>query len=343
MIISPDFAVLCCQVMDVLLVPCYLVLSLAALATNIVPSDHIFRELARHGKTLLRVHSSNNSTPVDGMNLMKQWMVDKRYFSHFYIFGIISACVVAMVFHTFVRQAEILNGLAFGLLILHMIRRLVECLYVHKWEGSKMHVAGYLVGLFHYLILPFTFISLPDCNSVETSDEILTQRQPLMSQPQVIIGIILCLFAQTQQHRHHMILAEIRQRGNEEKKLEPGSAARKSVQKYHIPRGGLFHYVSCPHYFAEILIYASFLLLLRDIGSASLLLLPAEWNCGPSLSLCESWWQALNSLKGWKAEALLLWVTTNLSVSAWNSHSWYLSTFQGSYPQNRKALIPFVW
>ena len=211
-----------------------------------------------------------------------------------------------------------------------------------------MHVAGYLLGLFHYLILPFAFISAPDCSSsVEISEEILTttQRQPLMSdEPQVIIGVILCLFAQMQQYRHHMILAEIRLRRNEEKKLEPGSAATKSVQKYHIPRGGLFQYVSCPHYLAEILIYTSFLLLLRDIDSRSLLLLPAEWNCGPSLLLCEStWWQALNSLKVWKAGALLLWVTTNLSVSAWNSHSWYLDTFQESYPENRKALIPFVW
>lgn len=30
---------------------------------------------------------------------------------------------------------------------------------------------------------------------------------------------------------------------------------RTRSRKYSIPRGGLFEYVSCPHYFAEILIY----------------------------------------------------------------------------------------
>ena len=30
---------------------------------------------------------------------------------------------------------------------------------------------------------------------------------------------------------------------------------RTRSRKYSIPRGGLFQYVSCPHYFAEILIY----------------------------------------------------------------------------------------
>jgi steroid 5-alpha reductase family enzyme len=36
--------------------------------------------------------------------------------------------------------------------------------------------------------------------------------------------------------------------------------------RYRIPRGGLFEWVSCPHYLGEIIIYVGFALLLRGRG-----------------------------------------------------------------------------
>lgn len=334
---SPSNIALLFQVMDLFLVPCYLILSLAAVATSNVP---ILRDLARHGKMTL--NSSSNSTTGEKTHANQWMMVDKRYFSHFYIVGFICACIVAsMGLGTYVRRAEISSNIAFGLLILHVLRRLFECFYIHEWGGSQMHVAGYLLGLFHYLILPFVFVSVPDCDGV-LSDETSTDEQHFIFRPQAIIWVVLCLYAQMQQYRHHQLLAKVRQRGYEQRKKRavPGSAATESIHKYHIPRGGLFQYISCPHYLAEILIYAS-LLLLRSTDSRSLL--PVECADGPSLFLIEPRREALDSLKAWKAESLLLWVTTNLSVSAWNCHLWYQNTFQDSYPHHRKALIPFVW
>ncbi len=79
---------------------------------------------------------------------------------------------------------------------------------------------------------------------------------------------------------------------------------------YSIPYGPWFYYVSCPHYLAEILIYIAFCVLL------------------------------LPNVSTW---ALLVWVVSNLTVSAFNSHEWYLATFGDEYAKlRRKALFPYV-
>ena len=40
---------------------------------------------------------------------------------------------------------------------------------------------------------------------------------------------------------------------------------------------------------------------------------------------------------------MVLWVFTNLSISAKNTHCWYKMKFGLKYPQGRRALVPFVW
>ncbi|KNC36555.1 hypothetical protein PFLG_01902 [Plasmodium falciparum RAJ116] len=52
----------------------------------------------------------------------------------------------------------------------------------------------------------------------------------------------------------HLRLARLRPKG-----------IKKSDTFYKVPYGGFFHFVSCPHYFAEILIYFSFFLLNKNI------------------------------------------------------------------------------
>ncbi|KAI8983087.1 3-oxo-5-alpha-steroid 4-dehydrogenase-domain-containing protein [Pilobolus umbonatus] len=80
-------------------------------------------------------------------------------------------------------------------------------------------------------------------------------------------------------------------------------------ERYLIPRGGLFEYVSCPNYFSEILEW---------IGYAI-----AAWPNTP---------------------AILFSVATpsNLVPRAWRTHAWYKDQFK-EYPSNRKAVIPFFY
>lgn len=86
-------------------------------------------------------------------------------------------------------------------------------------------------------------------------------------------------------------------------------SGRVETLAHKMPVGGCFELVSCPHYFAELLIYVSFSLLL---GGRSL-----------------TWW------------LLVLFVLMNQALAAQLCHEFYISKYK-SYPKHRKAFIPFV-
>lgn len=78
-------------------------------------------------------------------------------------------------------------------------------------------------------------------------------------------------------------------------------------QEYVIPTGWLFNYISCPHYFGEII----------------------EWG---------GWAIMTWSLPGF---AFFLFTFANLFPRAMTSHKWYKVKF-AEYPPERKAVIPFI-
>ncbi|MBA4323400.1 MAG: 3-oxo-5-alpha-steroid 4-dehydrogenase, partial [Odoribacter sp.] len=80
-----------------------------------------------------------------------------------------------------------------------------------------------------------------------------------------------------------------------------------NANEYLLPRGWLFKYISCPHYFGEII----------------------EW----------AGWAVLT----WSLPGLAFSVFTfaNLFPRAIASHKWYKANFP-DYPGERKAVIPFV-
>tara|TARA_B100000965_G_scaffold75753_1_gene60041 strand:- start:986 stop:1747 length:762 start_codon:yes stop_codon:yes gene_type:complete len=82
---------------------------------------------------------------------------------------------------------------------------------------------------------------------------------------------------------------------------------RKNSEGYKIPYGNFFNYVSCPNYMGEIIEWIGF-----SIIAISL----------PALSFT-------------------LWTCFNLIPRALNHHRWYLENFD-NYPENRKAIIPFI-
>lgn len=80
-----------------------------------------------------------------------------------------------------------------------------------------------------------------------------------------------------------------------------------SNKNYKIPTGGFFAYVSCAHYFGEIIEWFGYAL-----ACASL----------PAL-------------------AFAIFTFSYLSGRAINSHAYYNTRFK-TYPKNRKAIIPFI-
>lgn len=76
-----------------------------------------------------------------------------------------------------------------------------------------------------------------------------------------------------------------------------------------MPRGGVFDYVSCPHFLAEMIIYICF----------------AAVFCFQHTVLL----------------SVLLFVITNQLMASVITHAWYQETFP-NYPTQRKAVIPFI-
>lgn len=85
---------------------------------------------------------------------------------------------------------------------------------------------------------------------------------------------------------------------------------RSTAVGYQIPVGGLFRYVSAPHYLGEIV----------------------EW-----LGFCVASNGSLASI------AFVLYTASNLIPRATTHHVWYKETFGDKYPKERRAVIPFVW
>jgi steroid 5-alpha reductase family enzyme len=111
--------------------------------------------------------------------------------------------------------------------------------------------------------------------------------------PQFIVGATMFLAGFLINYRSDDILIHLRR---------PGETG------YHIPRGWLFEYVTCPNYLGEIVEWSGFAI--------------ATWSY-PGL-------------------AFALFTAANLVPRAAAHHRWYRDTFS-RYPQDRKALIPFLW
>ena len=77
---------------------------------------------------------------------------------------------------------------------------------------------------------------------------------------------------------------------------------------YKIPYRGLYHWISCPNYFGEIVIWTGWAI--------------ATWSL-PGL-------------------AFAVWTAANLVPRARSHHAWYREQFP-DYPPQRKALVPRLW
>jgi len=156
---------------------------------------------------------------------------------------------------------------------------------VHKFTHRTIHLLNLFLAVSFYLF----------ANIAITAEMIYWQDKSnnIFSFP-VLMGLMLFFYASYHQHKCHKILASLRTKED----------------TFSIPRGDWFEYVSCPHYFAEILIYISIVFVV-----------------GPT------------NLSAW---LIICFVILNLSHSALLTHSWYQKQFHKSYPNQRKVIFPFV-
>ena len=200
-----------------------------------------------------------------------------------------------------VLQQHTDTAVVLGMLSVQVVRRLYECLFVSVFSNARIHLVHYILGMFFYPAVALT--ALLHLDSMPPQPEDIPDPSPLgvASFLRWYHLLALCLFLWASYHQHicHKILANLRQGKGE-------------GQAYLRPDGDWFELVSCPHFFAEILIYTAVLLCCVSTDG---------WSC---------WW------------LVLVYVVTTLSLSARQAHIWYMQKFE-DYPKTRRAIIPWIW
>jgi len=254
-------------------------------------------------------------------NLLHWIQLPKRYFTHFYIFATCYSAVVTGVLLSsyyyqnvplqIVKFLDIVAGenrttkvgsvatiVAMLLYLGHVSRRTYESLFVSVYSPAcKMNIFHcFLAFTFYFGATTSLLTGAPGFTSEGFQHELFQQLSWKWYQ---VFGIALYFWAVWHQYKSAAILASLR-------KDKKGQVV---TRQHKIPKGDWFYFVSCPHYFAEILIYSALNIVL-------------EFN---------------NTL------FLGAWAFTcsNQIIAALITHHWYLKTFK-EYPRNRKAIIPFV-
>ena len=259
----------------------------AFLAYGVPPFNHWHR----YGKLRARgVVTAPATTMLARLTALGDITVPKRFFLHFYVVGV-AAAALALYYGGGDDGGDGVSGLArsprrlcLALLLAQCARRLAECARARR-SAARMHVLGYALGLGFYPCAALTFaLEVPARGGGGAA---------------TLAGVALCAWGALRQHESHALLAALRAKGG---------------GGYAIPRGGWFRHVSCPHYLAEILVYAGLALVACGGGARAV---------GPGLFM------------------LLGWVVANLWVTARRTHAWYAATFGAEYTRlGRAALFP---
>ncbi|XP_066575997.1 polyprenal reductase isoform X2 [Amia ocellicauda] len=269
---------------------------------------NVFQDLIRYGKT-----KRNLQRPA----FLHHFDVPKRWFVHFYTVSVIwnsylmvQTALLDQPFPVWLQSTisfltrstapspegeQLSITLGQALLWIHSFRRLLECVFVSVYSDGVIHLVQYGFGLSYYILLGLTVL----CTEGQREHTGLL-KEDVFAQVHWyhVVGLMLFVWASVHQHRCHVILANLRK----------GSSGTVVSLKHGVPHGDWFQLVSCPHYFAELLIYVAFCI----------------------TSGCTfTWW------------LVVLYVLFNQTLAAVLCHDFYHKKFE-SYPKQRKAFIPFV-
>ncbi|KAF0976791.1 hypothetical protein FDP41_004086 [Naegleria fowleri] len=180
---------------------------------------------------------------------------------------------------------------------IHLVKRCIEVFSFQPWTHPARLVGSFLFlsGVSYYICAPLSLFisSLELCNQPKYKDNYI------IHMTMTIVGIVLFLWSCLHQYKCHAILFALACIKN--KNPEIG---------YQIPRGDLFEYLYCPHYFTEILMYFS-----------------------------------LNLMLGFSQFPMIFcfsFTALNLSYHSFETYRWYQQKFKDKLPKSRKILLPFI-
>ncbi|KAJ2765353.1 hypothetical protein IWQ57_004811, partial [Coemansia nantahalensis] len=294
--------------------------ALTAVAAAFALAPWTREAFVRYGKT--RPPQTRHPAPAAALRWFASRTVPKNWFSHFYYVGAgLGALLLSDVgrwpwigpgsgthsapWGLVPRLAALLGDqreafastpsahaiLALAMYNAHVLVRLKESVFDQPATDARMHIGQYAVGLLFYTATPLALV-------VDAYDS--PRPRPLLAW-MAPAGMAVFAYASLHQWRCHRILFGLRRRS---------LSAPRQTGLYAIPSGDLFTHVSSPHFFCEILLYASI------------------WIATGCQSTSVLW--------------VVLWTAVNLGITARETHRWYRETFGDAYPRSRRALIPFV-
>ncbi|KAK6243534.1 hypothetical protein QUC31_009943 [Theobroma cacao] len=162
------------------------------------------------------------------------------------------------------------------------VKALFLSFFVHKYSG-EMAMDSMVAILLSY------FIS----SALMIFSQHLTVGLPEPAIDMMCPGILLFSIGISGNFYHHYLLSKLRGNG---------------AKEYKIPKGGLFDFVTCPHYLFEVLVFWGFAFISQTLNSFS----------------------------------FALGTTFYLMGRSYATRRWYLSKFE-DFPEKVKAMIPFVF
>ncbi|KAK8138890.1 3-oxo-5-alpha-steroid 4-dehydrogenase [Apiospora sp. TS-2023a] len=267
---------------------------------------------SRKAAAATSLDSSSSSSPSSHFTKLVAWFtsmgkVPHSWFTHFYILSVGSSLFWAAQYMsdgaiiTFVArtQAPSLETsmtanqamLTWLLMFMQGCRRLFECFAILRPSTSTMWIVHWVLGMAYYACINIS-VWIEASTSLLQTGKFSFEFEPSANEA---IGTLVFLIAWVMQYRCHKYLA--------------------GLKKYSLPEGGMFHYLICPHYTCECLLYLSLAITAAPKGH----LFNQTIICG------------------------LLFVSTNLGVTAGDTRKWYAEKFGQNSIQRRWNMIPLVY
>ncbi|CAO3677046.1 unnamed protein product [Rhizopus stolonifer] len=289
-----------------LLCCCLITLTVLSLCAN------LFHELQASVLAYGKLNLNNTKKPTTSWaHYLSTLTIPKHYFSHFYAvglsFGLLCSAelyfkngFVIYILHQFNQPtgsrhlSRLQCQIGLFLMNVHLARRIYESNKIEKpSKEATMHVSHYLAGIgFYGAMVLGTWLEGASHFGVWSTTTVNKGHLSWTT----LVALLLFSYASIHQYTCHRILASLR---------------LTSAEKYSVPRGDWFEWITCPHYFADILIYLS-LCILYQFKNTILL-------CG------------------------LIWTITNLSITANQTHLWYLCRFSNPELKSRWRIIPGIY
>jgi very-long-chain enoyl-CoA reductase len=182
---------------------------------------------------------------------------------------------------------NLVQTLGLILTILHYGKRIYEVNFVHEWATEN--VSLFNGGIFGLMIYYWVLYGVCVAYFIFNHDS-----KPLFPAP-VLLGLsVLMLISEYGNYSAHRTLKKLKE---------------ENFGKRGIPRGGLFEYVSCPHYFFELCSWFIFSLIVNTVTSY----------------------------------LFVLYSLISMGTLAIKKHKAYLDYFKEKYPKDRKAMIPYIF